>query len=366
MQTKARLVIIGAGIVGCSAAYHLTKLGWRDIVVLDQNALYETGGSTSHAPGLIFQTNSSKMMTEFARYTVELIKSFDTPEKRTLYQTGSIEVASSKARLAELHRRCGWATAYGLEGAVISPREVRDMLPLIDIDAIYGGYYVPTDGDTKAVNTVERLAEAAQADGATTFYGDVKVTDIDFETHHNRIKAVITPQGRIETDQVLLCTNIWAPILGDKVGLKIPLMAVEHLYAITAPLPELAGETREVVHPILRDQDHAAYFRQHANAYGIGSYQHEPLLVDPYELGDTAMRDFTPAHFEATRQATRDLMPSVGEAGLTTQFNGMFSFTIDGMPIMGPAKNMAGFLDGGWGVGNARRRGRASDCGVDE
>ena len=129
MQNQASLVIIGAGIVGCSAAYHLTQKGWRDIVVLDQNSLYETGGSTSHAPGLIFQTNSSRMMCEFAQYTVKLFNSLHTEAKPTWYSVGSIEIAYTKERLTDLHRRKGWAAAYGLEGRVITPAEVAELIP---------------------------------------------------------------------------------------------------------------------------------------------------------------------------------------------------------------------------------------------
>jgi glycine cleavage system T protein len=343
MQTKARLVIIGAGIVGCSTAYHLTQKGWRDIVVLDQNSLYETGGSTSHAPGLIFQTNSSRMMCEFAQYTVNLFNSLHNEAKPTWYSVGSIEIAYTKERLADLHRRKGWAAAYGLEGRVITPTKVAELIPLIDPKAIQGGYYVPTDGDAKAVNAASELARLASADGAATFYGDIPVIDIEFETRQGHITAVVTPQGRIETEQVLLCTNIWGPVLGDKVGVKIPLMAVEHLYTITTPLPELAGETREIVHPVLRDQDHAMYYRQHFDAYGVGSYQHEPILVDPHTLGKKAMHDFTPEHFGPAWASTTEIMPALKKTELTTKFNGMFAFTIDGMPIMGEAAHLKGF-----------------------
>lgn len=343
MHKQARIVIIGAGIVGVSTAYHLYKRGWRDVVVVDQNDLFETHGSTSHAPGLVFQTNSSKLMTEFAMYTVNLMKQFDSPEKRTVYQTGGIEVARSEARLAELHRRCGFATAYGLEARVITPAEVKEMIPIINEKEIYGGYYVPSDADAKSVNFVEKLAAAASQDGAVSFYGGVKVTDIDFETHKGHVTAVITPKGRIETEQVLLCTNIWSPVLGDKVGLPIPLMGVEHLYAITEPLPDLANHQAEVEHPILRDQDYSMYYRQHHGAYGIGSYQHESLLVNPYELHERAMRPFTPEHFEPAIASTELLLPALKGKELATKFNGMFSFTIDGMPVMGEAPRLKGF-----------------------
>ncbi len=345
MHNQARLVIIGAGIVGCSAAYHLVKKGWRDIVVVDQSDLYKTGGSTSHAPGLVFQTNGSKMMCEFAQYTVQLFNQFHTEELPTVYPVGGIEVATTPERLAELKRRYGFATAYGLEAHLISPAEVRQMIPILDDRQILGGYYVPSDCDVRAVNCAEALARAAQAEGAATFYGDIPVTQIEFETRNGHVAAVVTPKGRIATEQVLLCTNIWAPILGDKVGVTIPLLGVEHLYAITTALPELAGAKADVEQPILRHQDRAMYFRQHREAYGIGSYNHAPLLVDPWELDGVrlAEREFTPEHFEDSWQATNELLPATQGAGLTRKFNGMFSFTIDGMPIMGEAAQLKGF-----------------------
>lgn len=345
MQNKARLVIIGAGIVGCSAAYHLVKKGWRDIVVVDQSELYQTGGSTSHAPGLVFQTNGSKMMCEFAQYTVKLFSQFHTKDLPTVYPVGGVEVAYTPERLAELKRRHGFATAYGLEAHLISPAEVRQMVPILDESKILGGYYVPTDCDVRAVNCAEALARAAQAGGAAAFYGDIPVTQIEFETRNGHVTAVLTPKGRIETENVLLCTNIWAPILAAKAGLTIPLVGVEHQYAITTPLPELSGAQAEVEHPILRHQDRAMYFRQHNNAYGIGSYNHTPLLVDPWELDGVklAEREFTPEHFEAAWAATNELLPPTRKAGLTRKFNGMFSFTIDGMPVMGEAAHLKGF-----------------------
>jgi glycine/D-amino acid oxidase-like deaminating enzyme len=130
MRTQANLVIIGAGIVGASAAYHLTKLGWRDIVVLDKGPLYKTGGSTSHAPGLVFQTNGSRMLCKFAQYTVELLNNLHTEQRPTFYQVGGIEVAYTKDRWTDLHRRHGWAQSYGLESAIISPKEVQEHIPI--------------------------------------------------------------------------------------------------------------------------------------------------------------------------------------------------------------------------------------------
>lgn len=340
MRKEARLVIIGAGIVGASAAYHLAKLGWRDIVVLDQGPLFDTGGSTSHAPGLVFQTNSSKMMTGFARYTVQLFNSLKFEGQPVYYPVGGIEVAYTQARWEDLKRKHGWATSYDLESHLLSPLEVQEQIPIIDPQVIHGGYYVPSDGDAKAVRAVAALAREARAEGGVEFHGDTKVTDI--EVANGRVQAVLTEAGPIQAETVLLCTNIWAPVLAEKAGFEIPLMAVEHQYAISEPLSELEGEAREIVHPILRHQDFSMYFRQHADAYGIGSYKHEPLLVDPHELAETAMRPFTPQHFDVAHRAAEELIPPLQGKQYPTQFNGMFAFTADGMPILGPVAGVGG------------------------
>jgi glycine cleavage system T protein len=340
VQKEARLVIIGAGIVGCSAAYHLTRLGWRDIIVVDQGPLFDTGGSTSHAPGLVFQTNSSKMMTEFAKYTVKLFNSLEYDGQPAYYPVGGIEVAYTPERWEDLKRKHGWAQSYDLESHLLTPSQIKEHIPILDPSVIHGGYYVPSDGDAKAVRAVTALAEIARQEGGVDFYGETKVNDI--ETKNGQVQAVLTDKGRIQTKNVLLCTNIWAPVLGDKVGVKIPLMAVEHQYLISEPLEELSGETREIVHPILRHQDFSMYFRQHGPSYGIGSYKHEPLLVDPYELQRTATRPFTPEHFEVAHRAAQELLPPLAGKKYPTQFNGMFAFTVDGMPVLGPAPNPAG------------------------
>lgn len=333
MRTKANLVIIGAGIVGCSAAYHFTKLGWRDIVVVDQGPLFQTGGSTSHAPGLIFQTNSSRMMYEMAKYTTRLLSTLSYEDEPCWYPVGGIEVAQTEARLQDLKRRHGFATAYGLEAHLLTPREVRDLIPILDDRVIKGGYFVPSDGNTRGWQSAAALAELARATGGAEFYGDTKVIDIIVEDR--RVRGVVTARGSITADNVLMCTNIWGPVLGDQADIKLPLMAVEHQYLISEPLPELAGETRFVAHPILRHQDARMYFRQHADAYGVGSYNHEPLLVNPHNLGLTATNPFTPEHFEEARRATEELLPSLKGRRFVRQFNGMFTFTVDGYPILG-------------------------------
>ncbi|MEO0825189.1 MAG: FAD-dependent oxidoreductase [Cyanobacteria bacterium J06639_16] len=349
MKTDAAVVVIGAGIVGCSTAYHLAKLGWKNIVVVEQGPLFATGGSTSHAPGLIFQTNPSKTMTQLAKYTVELYSQLSTEAGPAFYPVGGIEVAYTEARMQELKRKLGWAKSWGIEGAcLLTPSEVKAKVPLIDQTQILGAYYVPTDGIAKALRAAEAMATEAKEAGAAEFYGHTTVMDI--EVVNGQVNAVVTDQGRIETEKVLVCAGIWGPRVGRMVGEIIPLTPVQHQYVKTGPIAELAGATDEVVQPIVRHQDHAMYFRQHGDCWGIGSYQHEPLLVDPDNILPFAeapvmpsVKPFTEEHFTAAWESTKALFPTLADAELPYKINGMFSFTPDSGSVIGESPRAKGF-----------------------
>ena len=363
MQSHARLVIIGAGIVGCSVAYHLTRRGWRDIVVVDQGPLFDTGGSSSHAPGLVFQTNASKLMTTLAKDTVKLYSGLELDGQPCWYGVGSLEVAHTAERWQDLHRKLGFAKSYGLEAGLISPQEAYDFVPLLNPGVIHGAYHVPSDGIAKPVRAAEVMSRYAQDHGAA-FNGNTTVTDIIVKA--GRVHGVETTAGRITAEMVLICAGIWGPRVGRMAGVSIPLMPVQHQYVRTAPLPALQGETREVVHPIVRHQDYAMYFRQEADCYGIGSYKHEPLVVDAEDILSPAqakrapaMMDFTPEHFTVARRAAGALFPALRDLELTDAFNGMFSFTPDGLPILGESPQVNGlwvaeavWITHGGGVGN--------------
>jgi glycine cleavage system T protein len=349
MKNTASLVVIGAGIVGCSTTYHLAKQGWKNIVVVEQGPLFATGGSTSHAPGLVFQTNPSKTMTQLAKYTVELYSQLSTEEGPAFYPVGGIEVAYTEARMAELKRKLGWAKSWGIEDAcLLTPAEVKEKVPLIDESKILGAYYVPSDGIAKALRAAEAMANQARDLGAAEFYGDTTVMDI--EVVDGQVKAVVTDKGRIETDKVLVCAGIWGPRIGRMVGEVIPLTPVQHQYVKTAPIPELAGMTEEVTLPMIRHQDHSMYFRQHGDCWGIGSYQHEPLLVDPDNILPYAeapvmpsVKPFTEEHFGPAWESTTELFPAVAGAELTYKINGMFSFTPDSGSVIGESSKAKGF-----------------------
>ena len=352
---EAGTVVVGAGCVGCSAAYHLTQLGREDVVVLEQGPLYETGGSTSHAPGLVFQTSGNKLMTEMAAYTRELYHDFGN-----FRQCGGIEVAYTQDRWDFLKRKREWGQSYGLtDGELLSPAEVEQHIPQINADVIHGGFYLRSDGTAHAVDASETMAKRAQERGAE-FYGNTEVTDI--EVSNGSVDAVVTEHGRVAADDVLIATNIWGPLFGDMVGEDIPLVPCAHQYLISDELDELRGASKEIEQPILRHQDYSLYFRQHGEHYGVGSYNHDPILVDPEDiygpeklddlgLEYPSLREFTEEHFyenthpdhdRAAYDAASDLIPALKDCEWTSQINGMFCFTPDGMPILGPSEDIEG------------------------
>src|SRR4028118_1807140 len=349
VEDRAGVVVIGAGIVGCSAAAHLTGLGWRDVVVLDQGPLFEAGGSTSHAPGLVFQTNPSKTMTQLASYGVKRYSELESDGKPCFYQVGSIEVATTPERWKDLKRKQGIATAWGVVSRLLSPAECAEKSPLLDPGEILGGFYVPSDGLAKGVRVSEAMAREAQSRGAKV-YGETEVTGI--EVRDGRVRAVETSRGRIETENVLSCAGMWGPRIGRMAGAFVPLLTpMQHQYAWTTPVPGLEAVSDEADHVIVRHQDNAMYFRQHGERYGIGSYKHRSMPVTPDEIprehapdGEMpSLMPFTPEDFEGPWGESRRLMPTLRGAEIERGINGLFSFTPDGGSLLGESREVRGF-----------------------
>jgi glycine cleavage system T protein len=343
MQDRARIVIVGAGIVGTSTAYELTRLGWDDIVVVDQGPLFETGGSTSHAPGLVFQVNPSRTVSKLAQDTVKLYESLnERGEAPIWYSVGSFEVATTPERLQELRRREGTARAWDLLARIIDPDEAVRLNPLLDKGQILGALHVPTDGLVKAVPAAAKLAAMAERGGAT-FHGNTAVTG--FQIDNGRFVGVETTNGTIRTDRVLIATGIWGPLVGRLAGITIPLMPFRHLYAETETIPELAAartaDSPELQHPVLRHQDRSMYFKQKGDAYGIGSYRHRELPIEAADLpreGDHSvahLSEFPDDLFANALEFTKDLLPAVGGRRLVRKLNGVFSFTPDANSVLG-------------------------------
>jgi glycine cleavage system aminomethyltransferase T/glycine/D-amino acid oxidase-like deaminating enzyme len=350
MRDRAQLVVIGAGIVGASAAYHLAELGITDVLVLDQGPLFETGGSTSHAPGLVFQTNGSRTMCRLAQYSVELYAGLEADGLPAWYGVGGIEVATTPERVEELKRRRGYAQAYGIEGTeLLTPDETAERIPILDPGRILGSYLVPSDGIAKGVRIASALGAKARANGVA-FEGEVRVTG--FDIRDGRVHGVRTEHGDVECEQALVCAGIWGPTIGRMAGVPIPLAVVQHQLVWTEPLPELAADRdQEVVHPILRHQDVSLYYRQHGDRYALGNYRHEPILFEPddlrpYREGEPqpSVEPFTPEHFAVAEEESGRLLPPVkGRVDISTAINGMFSFTPDMGSVVGESADLRGF-----------------------
>ena len=350
-MASPRVVIVGAGIVGAGLADELTQRGWSDVTVLEQGRLWAAGGSSSHAPGLVFQTNGSKAMTEYAAYTVAKYTSLTLDGKWCFRQVGGLELATTPERLEELKRRLGFATSWGVEGRLIDPDECVAAWPLLDRDRVLGGFLVPSDGLAKAVRATEAMGRRAIERGAR-FADEQTVTAI--RTDDGRVTAVITDRGEFPADIVVSCAGIWGPRIGAMVGMRTPLQPLAHQYVKTTPVPALAAiaasDELENLRPILRHQDRDLYFREHVDRLGIGAYGHRPMPIDPATLLSPreaavmpSVLDFTPDDFDESWGWARDLIPDLRESAVESGINGVFSFTPDGFPLMGESPSVAGF-----------------------
>ncbi|MGV9627157.1 GcvT family protein [Streptomyces sp. NPDC003487] len=342
-----RVVIIGAGVVGAALADEISARGWTEVTVVDQGPLPATGGSSSHAPGLVFQTNASKTMTELARYTVEKFSSLEVDGKPCFLQVGGLEVATSPERLAEIQRRHGWLASWGIDSRLLNADECVERHPLVDRDKILGGLFVPTDGLAKAVLAVEAQIRRATERGVR-FLARHEVLDI--RQGEGRVTGVVTDHGEIDADIVVCCAGIWGPKIARMVGMNLPLTPLAHQLAWTGPVPALAGQTEEAVRPILRHQDADLYYRDRYDGIGIGYYGHRPmpvsaddiLSVDEAEEMPSVLK-FTEEDFEPAWTETQSLLPATQEAKVEEGINGLFSFTTDGYPLLGESPQVKGF-----------------------
>ncbi|MFC5993566.1 FAD-dependent oxidoreductase [Pseudonocardia hispaniensis] len=348
MMPSPRVVVIGAGVVGAALADELSVRGWTDVTVLDQGPLFATGGSSSHAPGLVFQCNGAKTMTELARYTVEKLGALDLDGAPCFLPVGGLEVATTPQRLAELHRRHGWLTAWGVEARVVSTDECVKLHSLLDPQRVLGGLHVPTDGLACAVRAVTAQARAAQRRGVR-FLGRYRVLEITLDGA-NRVTGVVTDRGGFAADIVVCCAGIWGPKVAAMAGMTLPLTPLAHQLAWTGPVPGLAGQTEEAVRPILRHQDADLYYRERADTIGIGFYGHSPLPIGVEDILDHAEAEvmpsvlpFTPEDFAPAWAESLRLLPQLRQATLDEGMNGLFSFTPDTMPLLGPSREVEGF-----------------------
>lgn len=351
-----RIVIIGAGIVGANLADELTQLGHDNVLVLEQGPLRLPGGSTSHAPGLVFSSNGSKSMTEFAQYTIEKLSSLIGPDGKGSFQAvGGLEIATTPERMQDLHRRAGWNRSWGVEAHVIDADECLRQFPMLNPDLVLGGLLTPGDGRALAAQGTQLVIERAQASGVE-FRGGTVVTDI--EQSGGRVTAVIAGEERFPADIVVSCAGFWGPNIGKMVGTPIPLLPLGHQFAWTQPVASLSGVNEypdSTSRPILRYQDRDLYYREWGERIGIGSYAHRPMPIDldtlrayrPDEITGDRMPSslaFTPEDFVTEWAATQELLPELRGTEVERGFNGIFSFTPDGGSLVGESREVDGFF----------------------
>lgn len=364
MIERADVVIVGAGITGCSAAFFLTLKGWKNIIVVDQGPLFKTGGQTSVSPGLLFQVHTSRTMSLLAQQSHQMYTNLSLHGNPCFFRVGSLEVARTSQRWVDLKRRLGLAQAWGVpEAELISPDEARLYLPLLNPSTISGALYVASDGAVNPLGVAEALANAARRRGVK-FMGNTTVTAI--ERSEGRVRAVRTPAYRIPTDHVLVCAGAWSTNVTRLAGAPLPLQPMQHQFVRTTPVDELVQEHREVVHPVLRDYDSSIYFRQYTNSYGIGSYNHEPLLINPYHLPSVQESDmpaalpFTERHFEDAWQEAQTLLPALTNTDLAVKKNMITAVTPDGLPLIGEHQETRGlWVAAGVDVSHAAGVGKA-------
>ena len=342
-----RVVIIGAGVVGAALVDELTMRGWRDVTVVDQGDLPAPGGSTSHAPGLVFQASGSKTMTELARYTVEKLCSLDVDGDPCFLQVGGLEVATTPERVVELRRRHGWLTAWGVESRLLDAAETVELHPLLDPEVVLAGLHTPTDGLAKAVDAVDAQTRRAAAAGARLL---PRHEVLDISVVNGKVTGVVTDHGEIPADIVVCCAGIWGPVIAAKIGMTLALTPLAHQLAWTSPVPALSARSSEAVLPILRHQDHDLYYRERFDRLGIGYYGHRPMPIDARDIARLeesevmpSVLQFTPEDFEEAWTQTQLLLPGTRDAKIEDGINGLFSFTTDNMPLIGESPDVSGF-----------------------
>jgi sarcosine dehydrogenase len=335
LPNEAKVVIVGGGVVGCSLAYHLTKFGWRDVVLLEQNRL--GGGTTWHAAGLVGRLRTSNSMTRINKYSAELYAALEQETGHPIgwKQVGSLIVTSSEERMIQLRRTTAMAELFGVEAQLISPGAARDKWPLLRSDDLIGAAWLPHDGKVIPKEVPLALAKGARQRGATILE---QARVLDIEQRHGRVTGVKTELGVIRAEYVVLCGGMWTRELGLRCGVTIPLYPVEHHYVVTEPL---AGAHDDL--PVGRDPDRCIYFRGEGDAILLGAFQEHsrPWSVDRVP-DDFSFRLLEPdwQKFAEPLAGGRWRIPALEKARFARFVNGPESFTPDNNFLLGEAPEL--------------------------
>ena len=341
LPEKAKVVIVGGGVVGTSVAYHLAKLGWTDTVLLERKEL--GCGTTWHAAGLVGQLRTSYNLTQLARYTSELFENLEqqTGQQTGFRQNGSISLATNYERLEELKRAASMARAYGIEANPVSLERACELYPLLHTDDLVGAVFIPKDGQINPLDVVQAYAKGARAEGVS-IYENIRVADIIVKD--SKVCGVRTGQGDIATSIVVNCAGMWARQVGMMCNVEVPLHAAEHFYVVTEPIEGLPADL-----PVLRDQDLHIYVKEDAGKLLIGAFEPNAKPWGMNGIPEDFSFDQLPDdwdHFAPILDNALHRLPKLNEVGIHTFFCGPESFTPDNRYYIGEAPNVKGFFIG--------------------
>jgi glycine/D-amino acid oxidase-like deaminating enzyme/glycine cleavage system aminomethyltransferase T len=347
--SRAQVVIIGGGAIGTSTAYHLTRMGITDVVLLEQGRL--SGGTTWHAAGIVGQVRSSAAMTELARYSIDL---YARLEEETGFATGwrqcgALWLARTEARLTHLQRTVSQARWFGTEGEIISPAEAKRRFPLVNEQDLVGAVWLPEDGTLNPTDLTQALARGATSRGAQVFE-QTQATGI--RVTGGRATGVQTAEGLIECETVVITGGQWSKAIADTIGVTVPLHPAQHFYVVTEQIDGIDMQT-----PIMRDPDGELYFKPEVGGLLVGSFERNALpwvrsadIPAPFEF---RLIDENWDHFAPLLERAIERVPALGEVGFRKLYNGPESFTPDNNFILGESPEVlslfvaAGFNSGG-------------------
>jgi glycine cleavage system aminomethyltransferase T/glycine/D-amino acid oxidase-like deaminating enzyme len=339
LPSEARTIIIGGGIIGCSVAYHLGKLGWTDTVLLERKKL--TSGTTWHAAGLVRASLYTENLTRLAKYTVDLYTNLEaeTEQATGFVQPGSISVATNAERWEELRRGADMLAAFDVEAHAISAADAQAKWPLLNVEDVIGAIWYPKDGKCNPADVTMALARGARRSG-TRIFEDTAVDEVLVE--NGRAVGVRTDKGLIRAEYVVCAAGMWSREIGRKLGVSIPLQACEHFYVVTEPMDGLTPDL-----PVMRDMDACAYYKEDAGKLLIGAFEPlaKPWAVDgipeDFAFGELP-EDFD--HFAPILEGAMHRVPALQTVGIRKFFNGPESFTADQRYILGPAPELKNFF----------------------
>ncbi|MBI4500698.1 MAG: FAD-dependent oxidoreductase [Gemmatimonadetes bacterium] len=345
LPSHARVVIIGAGIVGNCVAYHLARLSWKDLVLIDKGPLPNPGGSTGHASNFIYPVDHSKIMTQITRDSLRQYQ-----ELGVFRESGGLELARTPENFQELHRRVASAKCWGESGEVVSPERVKSLMPFVNTRLIRGAFWVPTVGVVDSLRAGTLMRESAQQMGALTLSANTEVQGI--VVTGGRVRAVRTSRGEIQTEYVVIACGIWSPRLARMAGAAIPLSPAVHQMISVGPIKAFEKTTGEIGYPIIRDMTTMMYERQNGGEMEIGSYAHRPILMEPDDIPSIETSKLSPTElpftkedFEPQMAQALELLPDLLDdenAGIQYAINGLLSLTPDGGPIAGETPEVKG------------------------